>query len=191
MKGNVTLTNSSNSVSEFFGRGFPFLVKFIKRLAGVSFPKIIIVSALPAGGIDPGKHVVVLVVVLDDIIQEIRGDAITGIVTKRSISPPTQPNNISAMALRLVLEPADVIRNAFDEPAGGADARSVGIVAATAILLKHMNFLVQQCAKGFAIEFALEPVRICCDARPASRGHARAWLDRNRKSFGWSEPFAG
>src|SRR5438552_2755272 len=95
-----------------------FRPEFIDSLSGVLLPKLRRIAALPHGGIQLHGDLVVLIG--GEPFEERAGDAIAvgifGAIGARA----------RALAGRLVLKPADIVGQPFDEPAG---------VAAAAILL--------------------------------------------------------
>src|SRR5262245_39764284 len=89
------------------------------------------------------------------------------------------------MALRFIDEPADIIGNPFDKPAGSARAWSVGIVAGRAtVLLENVNLLVEQRSQGLAVELVLEPAGIGSDAGATGCGHSVAGSECHAECLG-------
>ncbi len=158
----------------------------------------------------------VLVVFLGHVVEEVGGDGVAS-----GIAGLGGQRRITARAVGLVVPPADVISDAFREPArivraaasaapglGGCASRSscgsgrsrrLGCAAATidatsgkvAVLLNDVNFFVDDRAGGFFMNLAGEPIRIGGDVGSACGGNTAAWTEIDCKRLGGNESSLG
>src|SRR5439155_491318 len=102
--------------------------QFLDSFGRVIFPERFAVFALARRGIQfPNDF---LVVFIDDPIEEIASDTVIGVVASAG---EIALGNLGAFAFWLVQEPAYIIGNAFDNPAGRA--RRIRIVPARQTIL--------------------------------------------------------
>src|SRR5208337_4296561 len=122
--------------------------------------------------------------------QEIRRNTIGALIVERWIAARPKIGGVRAVGLRLVKEPADIIGDALDQPAGGG--LEIGVAAApAAIPLNDVDLLVEQRADGLAVEFAFEPARVGRDAGPPGGGDTAAGADADAELTGSGVALAG
>src|SRR5215813_6041567 len=113
----LPITSVSSSLDQLLQHcKSPLLIEFLQRFASACLPKLIGVSALPASRIHTGQQLLVLAITFDHVVQKISGDAVHPVILEAQVPPCFEIRRIRAVAVRLVQEPADIVRDALDEP---------------------------------------------------------------------------